>query len=290
MVTPLTDQDTLDNEGVQNVVEHILKGGVHGLFILGSTGEAPGLSHRLQRELVKRVTEQVGNRVPVMVGISDTSFVHSVNLAEHAHECGASAVVVAPPYYFPAGQPELIEYIRHLTEKLTLPLFLYNMPRYTKLSFEPDTVRELAGITGIAGLKDSSGSMMYFHRLQYLLQDNPDFSLLVGPEELLGEAVLLGAHGGICGGANLWPELYVDLYKAASAGEHGKVAELHAQVMKLSNTLYSIGRHPSSYLKGLKCALNCIGICSDFMVEPFHKFREPEREEVRKTLKETGFL
>ena len=290
MVTPLTDQDTLDNDGLQKLVEHILKGGVHGLFVLGSTGEAPGLSHTLQRELVKRVTDQVGDRVPVLIGISDTSFVHSVNLAEHAHECGASAVVVAPPYYFPAGQPELIEYIRHLTEKLLLPLFLYNMPRYTKLSFEPDTVKELAEIPGIAGLKDSSGSMMYFHKLQNLLEDNPDFSLLVGPEELLAEAVLLGAHGGICGGANLLPELYVDLYKAASASDHERVSGLHDQVMRLSNTLYSIGKHPSSYLKGLKCALNCIGLCSDFMAEPFHKFREPEREEVRKTLEKIGLL
>lgn len=290
MVTPLLGRDQLDVEGLERLVEHILAGGVHGLFVLGSTGEAPGLSHRLQKELVERTSKLVAGRVPLLVGITDTSFTDSVVLAQHAAGQGADAVVLAPPYYFPADQPELTEYIRHLVPELPLPLFLYNMPSYTKLSFEPETVRELAGLDGVAGLKDSSGSMAYFHRLQHLLRDRPDFALLVGPEELLGEAVLLGAHGGICGGANLWPRLYVDLYAAAARRDDARVAELHGKVMELADGVYQVGRHPSSYLKGLKCALGCLGICSDFMAEPFHKFRAEEREKVRASLQELGLL
>ncbi|KPK45009.1 MAG: dihydrodipicolinate synthase, partial [Phycisphaerae bacterium SG8_4] len=121
LVTPLLDRDTLDEAGLERLVEHILAGGVHGLFILGTTGEAPSLSYRLRHDLIERVCRQVAARVPVLVGITDTSFVESTNIARKAKDAGAQAVVLAPPYYFPAGQLELLEYLKHLTAELPLP-------------------------------------------------------------------------------------------------------------------------------------------------------------------------
>jgi len=288
MVTPLLERDSLDVVGLERLIEYILAGGVHGLFILGTTGEAPSLSYRLRFELIERVCAQVNRRVPVLVGITDTSFVESVNIARKASDAGAQAVVLAPPYYFPAGQAELLEYLKHLTAELPLPLFLYNMPRYTKAIFEPETVRAALDINGIVGLKDSSGDMMYFHRLQSLLKDHPDFTLLMGPEELLAEAIFLGAHGGVCGGANLLPQLYVDLYNAARCLDLSAAGALHSRVMQISTTIYSVGRYESSFLKGLKCALSCLGICSDFLAEPFHRFRAAERDTIRRHLEELG--
>jgi dihydrodipicolinate synthase/N-acetylneuraminate lyase len=288
MVTPLLDRDTLDLAGLERLLEHILVGGVHGLFILGTTGEAPSLSYRLRYELIQRVCDRVRKRVPVLVGITDTSFVESVNIAVKARDAGAQAVVLAPPYYFPAGQSELLEYLNHLTRELPLPLFLYNMPRFTKLIFEPETIRVAAEFPGIAGIKDSSGNMVYFRRLQSLLKDHPDFSLLMGREELLAEAILLGGHGSVCGGANLIPKLYVELYNAACVKDLPKVEVLHQKVMEFSTAIYHVGHYESSYLKGLKCALSCIGICSDFLAEPFHRFRRAEHEVIERYVKELG--
>ncbi|MCJ7544407.1 MAG: dihydrodipicolinate synthase family protein [Phycisphaerae bacterium] len=290
MVTPLLDRDTLDAAGLGRLIEHILAGGVHGLFILGTTGEAPSLSYRLRKELIGRACAQVAGRVPVLVGITDTSFVESVNIAREAAAAGAAGLVLATPYYFPAGQPELLEYLQHLTPELPLPVFLYNMPTHTKLFFEPDTVRQAAEIPTVAGLKDSSSNMIYFHRLQGLFKDRPDFSLLIGPEELLSETLLLGGHGGVSGGANLHPRLYVDLYNAAVAKDLDAVAELHRRVMQISMTIYSVGRYGSSVIKGIKCALSLLGICDDFMAEPFHRFRKPERELVQRHLIDLGLL
>lgn len=286
-VTPLLDRDTLDVEGLERLIEHILAGGVHGLFILGTTGEAPSLSHRLRYELIERVCGQVGGRVPVLVGITDTSFVESVNIAHKAAGAGAQAVVSAAPYYFPAGQPELLEYLRHLTAQLPLGLFLYNMP-FAEPAFAPETVQVAADMDGVVGLKDSSGDMGYFHQLQSILKGRDDFSLLMGPEELLAETILLGGHGGVCGGANLVPELYVELYHAACSKDLALVERLHEKVMQISATIYSVGRYESSFLKGLKCALSCLGICNDFMAEPFHRFRQAERDVVRRHLDELG--
>lgn len=286
MVTPLVDRDTLDAAGTVRLIEHLLAGGVHGIFILGTTGEGPSLSYRLRRELVTLVCGQVDERVPVLVGVTDTSFTESVNLAAHAAEAGAAAVVLSAPYYFPAGQPELLEYVRDIAGELPLPVFLYNMPSHTKISFEPETVREALAIENVVGMKDSSAQMIYFHKLRAICAAREDFSLLIGPEELMSEAVLFGAHGGVCGGANLFPRLYVDLYEAAVARRLERIAALHAQVMRIGRTIYSVGRHGSSFIKGLKCALSCLGICDDFMAEPFHRFRPEHRKQIAAYLAE----
>ena len=162
MVTPLRARDELDIAGLEKLLEHILSGGVSGLFILGTTGEGPSLSYRLRREFIERVCQQVKRRVPVLVGITDTAFVESVNLARQAADCGADAVVAAPPYYMPEGQPELQEWLDHLVPELPLPLFLYNMPPLTKVSYEIETVRHALDHPRIIGLKDSSGDLNYF--------------------------------------------------------------------------------------------------------------------------------
>lgn len=283
MVTPLCDRDTLDVSGLECLIEHILDGGVHGLFILGTTGEAPSLSYALRRELIDRTCRQVGRRVPVLVGITDTSFVESLSLGCLAAEAGAEALVLAAPYYFPAGQPELIEYVEHLAAELPLPTFLYNMPAMTKVSFAPTTVRRLMACERIVGIKDSSGDMNYFEQLLPIARDRRDWSVLMGPEHLLADAVHRGGQGGVNGGANLCPRLFVDLYEAARLDDGVRVCELQEEVQKLGR-IYTVGQHASSIIKGLKCALSLLGICDDFLAEPFHRFHSPERDKVRELL------
>src|SRR5690349_19541861 len=96
MATPLRSRDELDFAGLERLIERVLAGGVNGLFLLGTTGEGPSLSYRLRRELIDRACRQVQRRVPILVGITDTSFVESVALARHAADAGADATVVAP--------------------------------------------------------------------------------------------------------------------------------------------------------------------------------------------------
>ena len=286
MVTPLLGRNELDLAGLERLIEHILAGGVSGLFILGTTGEGPSLSYPLRRELIERTCRQVQGRVPVLVGITDTAFVESVNLARHAATAGADALVIAPPYYFTEGQPELEEYLDHLVAELPLPLFLYNAPMNTKVQYGLGAVRWAMDKPQVIGLKDSSRDMNYFRQVVGLLKHRPDWSLLIGPEELLAEGVIAGGHGGVPGGANLFPRLYVQLCEAAHAGDASRTKQLHAQVMRVSESLYQVGRHPSAVIKGIKCALGCLGICDDFMAEPFHRFRDGERARVQSCLRE----
>lgn len=286
MVTPLSDRDTLDHAGLERLIEHMIGGGIHGLFVLGTTGEGPSLSYRLRCELIERTCEQVAGRIPVLVGVTDTAFVESVNLANHAVDAGAAAVVFSAPYYFPAGQPELLEYVAHLVAQMPLPVFLYNMPSHTKTTFGLDLLAEAVQMPQIAGLKDSSGDLDYFRKAVGVAQTRPDFSVLIGPEELLTEAMAAGGHGGVCGGANLRPHVLVQLYEALASQDNVLAAKLQADVLRQSELLYSIGRHSSSIIKGLKCALSCLGICDDYLAEPFHRFHAPERALVQRVLGE----
>jgi 4-hydroxy-tetrahydrodipicolinate synthase len=119
----------------------------------------------------------------------------------------------------------------------------------------------------------------------YKMQHRKDFAMLVGPEEITGECVLLGAQGGINGGANMFPELYVAMYDAARQHNIERVLELQQLIMQISTSIYTVGKHGSSYLKGLKCALSLLGIINDdFVASPFYKFETPEREKIRQAL------
>lgn len=286
MITPLVDSQQIDVAGLERLIERILSAPVTGLFVLGTTGEGPSLSHDLRHQAVELVCDQVAGRAPVFVGISDTCFSESVELAAEAFAAGAAAVVATPPYYLSMSQTELMRYMFRLADACYLPLVLYNMPSCTKVSFEPETVRRLSEHPNIVGLKDSSGDLDYLEQVATLMKDHPYFSLLVGPEELLSEAIQRGAHGGVNGGANLFPRLYVNLHQATAEGHLEEMARLQELVMRISRTIYSVGKEPSRIVKGIKCALNCLGICDDYVAEPFERFGDSERAQIDQYLKE----
>ncbi len=286
MISPLKDWDTLDIKGLENLIEHILKGGVNGLFILGTTGEAPSLSYDLRYELIERVCDQVEKRVPVLVGITDTSAKESILLSEKAAGCGADAVVSAPPYYFGLEQVELVEFYLELADQLALPLFLYNIPSRTHVSFDLETIKQISENERVIGFKDSSGDLVYFQKVLGLMKDHPEFSLLVGPEEILIQSVLSGGHGGVNGGANLFPRLYVKMYEAAVKKDFSQMELLQEHVLKISSTIYNVGQSGTSGIQGIKCALSLMEICSDFMALPLRSFNRQQTKTIHQYLKD----
>ena len=285
MVTPLlSDNLSLDLKGVQQLVEHLVLGGVHGIFILGTTGESTSLSYKTREQLIVESCKAVNGRVPVFVGITDTSIEESVHLALISKNAGAAAVVAAPPYYYGLGQEELYKYYWSLADQVNLPLFLYNMPSHTKINIDVKTVVRLSEHPNIVGLKDSSANAVYFQSLCYLLKTN--FSLLVGPEEITAETVMMGGNGGVNGGANMFPKLYVALYNAAVAKDFARIEVLQDLVMEISTRIYTVGSYGSSYLKGLKGALSALGIVNGNIAPPFTTFDEKEMTKVIANIKD----
>lgn len=290
MVTPLLDNKTLDEKGLEKLIERLIKGGVHGIFILGTTGEGTSLDYSLRKKLIDRTCRQVAGRVPIMVGITDSAPEESLALAKFSADAGAAAVVAAPPFYFSMEQCELTAYYSDLADQLPLPLYLYNMPSHTKINISPATVEALSGHPNIIGLKDSSGNAVYFSTVFHSLRTNPSFTVLVGPEEMMASSVLMGGHGGVNGGANIFPELYVDLYYAARDRDHLTVMELQQRVMEISRCIYGVGETGMSYLQGLKSALSAMGICSGFIAAPFKDFEQENLLQIEEHLKHLGYI
>jgi 4-hydroxy-tetrahydrodipicolinate synthase len=290
MVTPLREDLSLDEKGLERLIEHLLGGGVHGIFILGTTGEAPNLPYSVRSDLIEQTCRRVASRVPVIVGITDTSYQDALRMAAKSYECGALAVVAAPPYYYQVSQADLLQYFKTLASQSPLPLFLYNAPLNTHLWLESATVIQAACEPNIVGLKDSGLSMGYFHAVREGVRTLADFSLLVGPDDLLAEAVLMGAHGGMAGGSNVWPRLFVALYEAAVAHDVSRVAALQQQAVQFDNAVYRSAEHAANPVRGLKCALSLIGICSTDVTPPLRAYASKERDRVQQYLRGVDVL
>ncbi|WP_206082037.1 dihydrodipicolinate synthase family protein [Maribellus sediminis] len=290
LITPLLDNDTLDIEGLERLIEHVIEGGVHGIFILGTTGEGPSLSFNLQTKMIQESSRILNGRVPLLVGISHTSIVESIRLSQVAYEAGADAVVSAPPYYFPLEQTELAMFYENLVRSLELPLYLYNMPGMTKVSFAPSTIRRIAENPKVIGFKDSSGNGTYFQSVMHAMRDRSDFSFFIGPEEMMAEVVMMGADGGVNGGANIFPKLYVDLYNSAFEGNITEVRRLQEKVMQVSSTIYNVGKYGSSFLMSVKCALSVLGICNNILEQPLMNFSSKEQAEVIQAIEDLQLI
>ncbi|MDE6872142.1 MAG: dihydrodipicolinate synthase family protein [Bacteroidales bacterium] len=285
LVTPLAAQDTIDVAGTEKLVDHVLGGGVAALFILGTTGESQSLSVKTRRDFIELVCRTVDGRAPVLVGVTETSMSEAIALAQYAEACGASGVVAAAPYYYASSQADLISWFRTLADCSPLPVYLYNMPSHVKVFLELQTVIELSVHPNIAGLKDSSANMTYFAALLHHFAGT-GFALYMGPEEQMPAAVALGADGGVNGGANMFPELYVEAYVAAARGDLEAVMGLQKKIMGVSGAIYNAGDGNSSYLCGLKCALEVMGICDGYVALPYKRFDEDRKNKISELLKQ----
>ncbi|MBQ6008616.1 MAG: dihydrodipicolinate synthase family protein [Kiritimatiellae bacterium] len=286
MVTPLDAKRRLDKKGTKNMVNYLLKGGVDGIFLLGTTGEGPHLSYAIREELVKTVCGLVKGRVPVLVGITETDMDDAVAFAAKCKAYGAAAVVAAPPYYFKLTQTECVAWFTEMADRLPLPLVVYDMPAHTDTVIEPATIAKLAAHPNIIAMKDSSSIIALFNKFRIALEPFADnFSLFMGPDEAMGEAVLLGADGGVCTGANLWPAQFKAMYLAAKAGDVEKVRRLQRFTTMSSYLLYGLGQGQIGFLKGVKAALAEMGLIQNVLAVPFEPFGGKELVQVRAALR-----
>lgn len=269
LVTPLSAADSLHFHGVSNLVEHVVTGGAAGVFLLGTCGEGPALPFKLQCELIERACSQVNDRVPVLVGVSCPSLEDSVGLADHAADCGATAIVSTLPYYFPLHEDQQAGHLVRLARRSPLPLIVYNMPVCVHQTISIRTLQRLADEPNVAGFKDSGGDMEQFRQYCDLaIARRPEWCRLVGPEHLLAEAIAAGGTGGVNGGANVCPTLFHNIYRAAVEQDTAALNRLQKQADVLGR-LYGDPCTVSSVILGLKMALSMMGICEHQTTELF---------------------
>lgn len=282
------------------MLDHVISGGVSGVFILGSTGEGPSLSPRLRRDFVstccaavrdilaakQRAEGNAAGDFRILVGVSDTCIHETMALSEHAAACGANAIVIAPPFYFPITQAELKNYVDKVVDGSKLPVYLYNMPALTKVTFELNTVKELAqkhGRSGrILGIKDSSFDLDYISKLCKIKRDVcPAWSVLTGAEHHVAQVIRLGGDGGVVGGSNMFPETFVSFYQGAATGDEAMERESLRKIEALK-AIYDMAK--GRFVQATKTSLGVMGICEESFAMPLLPFEPEERSFVEQTV------
>ena len=270
-VTPFDEKGAIDRCALRKLIDHLVSGGVKGIFLMGTTGEGASMTVEMQHELITLAVEYTAGRTAVLVHVADSCLERSIDLANFAAEAGVNYAVSALPYYFSLTQEEIFDYYTRLADAIKLPLFLYNIPAQTKMMMASETVCRLASHPNIIGMKDSSGNGTYFNTLLATVKPaHPDFSIMVGPDEMLASTMAVGGNGGVNSGSNLFPELYVALYEACRKADKDRIMALQALVMKVSTDIYSPDGTPVSFMKGLKAALTSLGIISNCVLPPLH--------------------
>src|SRR4051794_20213848 len=175
LVSPLDREGNVDTHGTRSLIRHVVDGGVSGVVALGSTGESATLTERNRRALVETVADELAGRVPMIVGVAQVDLDSVIAELRAAAAAGAAAALVAPPYYAPPDQAALLAFYRRIAAESVLPILVYNIPIFTKVSVEPATVLTLAREGTVGGMKDSSGDFAYHSRVLALLREVPDF-------------------------------------------------------------------------------------------------------------------
>ncbi|WP_461371347.1 dihydrodipicolinate synthase family protein [Candidatus Darwinibacter acetoxidans] len=294
IATPFDEAGALDLDSLRKLTQHLIAGGVHGIFCLGSTGECAALTEEESLSVVETVVEETAGRVPVLAGITETSTKRAVRLGRMVVEAGVQAVVAAPPYYHMHSQQELLGYYRDLAAALPVPVIAYNVPVLVKTPLEPATVETLAREGSIFALKDSGGNSNVLREYIMRTKDIPGFTVLTGMEFLVDTALQMGAHGSVPGIGNVVPAEYVELYNLCCQGEYVRARELQERLIKLFNICYQGSARlsgSSSALSGFKSALRWLGVIKTAkMAPPMGSLNAEEEERVREILVELGFL
>jgi dihydrodipicolinate synthase len=294
VVTPNTPDHQLDIVSFERSINRLIEAGVDGLFFLGSSGEVVFATDERRDQIVREAVRIVDHRVPVLVGIIDTETERVLEHGRRALALGADALVATAPFYALCGPADVEEHFRILHQELDAPLFAYDIPVcvHTKLSWK--MLARLGAEGVLAGVKDSSGDDVSF---RYLVQENEKnghpLTLLTGHEIVVDGALLSGADGSVPGLANVEPEGYVRMWKAAQEGNWAEVKREQDRLNEISH-IFDVTTGVQGYGAGVgafKCALNLMGIFdSSQMPRPVKPLDGQNREAIKQVLIANGLL
>lgn len=295
VVTPMSPDGVVDVAGLERLVGFLLEAGVHGLFVLGSSGEAPYLSDAQRGVVVQTVLGMASGQVPVLVGVLDMTAPRIAHQATAARDAGADYVVVTPPFYALASHAEVVAHFKIVRERGELPIVAYDIPARSSYKLTPEIVRELAQDQVIAGIKDSSSDVVGLRRMLPVLAENGGLAALVGSELIVDVGVFLGAAGAVPGLANVDPHGYVRLYQAAWDEDWITARAEQHRLLKLYRSIelgrsYGLGIDAAAY-GAFKAALAMRGVLTTaHTAAPQHRLPTPVQEEINKLMIEADLL
>ncbi|ENQ68448.1 hypothetical protein C048_02491 [Brucella melitensis UK19/04] len=294
VVTPLNDDHSVDYDSYTRVLEHLIEGGCHGLFALGSTSEVVFYDEADRRRILEHTVKVANGRVPVIAGVIDPATDRVIAHAKAAKDVGADAVVVTAPFYTITSQPEIIDHFRMVRDAVDIPLIAYDIPVCVHAKLTRQTVVTLANEGTIIGLKDSSGDDGNFRCALLDLAKNKNMFLMTGSEIVVDNALLMGAHGVVPGLANVDPAGYVRLWDAAQRGDWVAARKEQERLCRLFEIVWVGAGRVSGGAAGVgafKTAMRSLGIIStNKMARPRQAQNTAEAGRIDAILRSVGLL
>lgn len=294
VVTPLTRDMQIDEPSLRRVVRHLVDGGVHGLFILGSSSEVVFLDAARRAEVIRIAVDETAGRVPVIAGVIDIATDRCVQHAKQARELGVDGLVLTAPFYTRTSQAEIVDHFCYVRDAVDLPLIAYDIPVCVNIKLERDTLRTLYQRKAIVALKDSSGDDGNMRMVMRDFAAHPDFAILTGSEITVDCALLGGAHGAVPGLANVDPAGYVRLYNAAKQGDWVAARAEQERLIALFEIVFQgfpeTSRNASG-VGGFKTAMQMMGLITNrHMNRPNAVLSDAHAAQVRAIVEKSGLL
>lgn len=277
VITPFDEKELVDEAMLRKLVDFYLKVPVQGLFVLGSSGQGPVMSIAERKRAAEIAIDQARSRIPVVIHVGTADAESTVELAKHAAEKGSTAVAVVPPYYYSDHtEYEIIAHYRAVADAVSLPIFIYENPKYSGISISPELGRRMKeAIPTIRGIKVAygMGSMLDYVRLF-----PPDVSVFTGNADLFG-LVPFGLAGMINPPTSFIPELCAELWRSLRDKEYEKAVALQSRVNTVARL---VGGAIRRYGRG---ALTEAFRMRGFAIKRFPKWEtKPMPDEARETL------
>jgi 4-hydroxy-tetrahydrodipicolinate synthase len=310
IVTPLTADRDVDVPSLERLIQHLLDGGVNGIFALGSTGEVVLLDDERRDRVLEVVTATVAGQVPVVAGCIETSTTGVLHRVRAAEKYGADAVVVTAPFYALVGPAEIDRHFRCVAAETSLPMLAYDIPACVRVKLSVDHLLALAADGVIHGVKDSSGDDVAFRQLLVGLEDRLSqldplarekssesamngFVALTGHEVMVDGMLLAGAHGSVPGLGNVDPAGYVRLTTAAAHGDWATARAEQERLARLFRIVDAVDpgtAGPATRgVSAFKTALTLLGVIDEPTVSlPLRALTDSETDGVRAQLEIAG--
>jgi 4-hydroxy-tetrahydrodipicolinate synthase len=255
LVTPFKG-GAVDFAALEKLVEFQITGGVHGIVPVGTTGETSTLSMEEHRAVVKLCVEKVAGRIKVIAGAGSNNTAETLELAHHAKEVGADAVLVVAPYYNKPSQEGLYQHFKALNDNVQIPALLYNVPGRTVVDMNNETVARLAKLPNIVGIKDATGDLERISQMRLMIEAG--FSYISGDDPTLLGYLAHGGHGVISVTSNVAPAQVVAMYDAAAQGDYAAALQWQDKLITLHKVLFA-----DSSPSPTKYAMSRLGLCTD---------------------------
>ncbi len=283
LITPMNRDGSLDFTSFENLVNWQIEEGTSALCAMGTTGESPTLSHSEHHAVVERTIKVSGGRVPVIAGAGSNSTSEAIDLAKHAEQAGASAVLVVTPYYNKPTQEGLYRHFMAIADAISIPVVLYNIPGRSVVDINVETMARLAKHANIIGVKDATANLL--RPLQVRRAVTKRFNQLSGED---GTAVaFLGAGGDGCISvtSNVAPSLCAAVQKAWQEGRAADAIAAQDKLLPLHDALFC-----ESNPGPVKYAASLLGLAGETTRLPLAPLTEASRRLVRSALVDVGLL